>query len=108
MEPQVVASSDNYNFSDEQLTQLRQQHGKIKQFEVGERVVCFRQPTRLEMSLANKELAKTKDVSRYTDTILNTCQLNYKEETREDVELYMALAGVTDQVVTTLTATLKN
>jgi hypothetical protein len=104
----TVAIGDNRNFTAEEIQQLQQQHSKIKQFEVGDRIICFRQPSRLEMALANKELAKTKDVSRYTDTILNTCQLNYKEETRTNDELYFALVGITDQLVTTLSATLKN
>lgn len=100
---------DNKNFTEEELTALQEKHnGKVKQFQVGDRVVCFRQPSRQEVALANKELAKTKDVNRYADMLLNSCQLNYKEETAADDELYFALVGITDQLVTTLAASLKN
>lgn len=101
---------DQYgNPTEEQIRLWQAQHGrKIKQVEVGMKVVCFIQPPRAIVEAALEVLQKTKKPLKYAETIMSNCQLNYIQETKEDEELFHALAGVIDQVVSSLTASLKN
>jgi hypothetical protein len=98
------------NPTEAQVAAWKREHGEdnIKYFQVGQRRVYFKQPTRLLMKAANQALAKTRDIDAYQETILKNCQLNYKEETAKNDKLYFALAAKTDEVITDYVAVLGN
>jgi hypothetical protein len=91
-----------------QVEKWRQAHGKVKCFEVDGKDVYFKQPDRKLVSAASAALAKTRDVTTYQETILKNTQLNFKEETAADDELYFSLSNKVDEIITSKTATLKN
>ncbi|GGG33395.1 hypothetical protein [Hymenobacter glacieicola] len=98
----------NGNPTEAQIEEWRRKHGKVKCFEVDGKLVYFKQPTRQLVSAATAALTKTRDVSVYQETIMKNTQLNFVDETDQDVELYFALAGKVDEIITSKSATLKN
>ncbi|MES2730046.1 MAG: hypothetical protein V4621_08150 [Pseudomonadota bacterium] len=98
----------NGNPTEAQVADWKQRFNKVKCFEVDGLMVYFKQPTRQLVSAANTALAKTRDVTAYQETILKNTQLNFIQETADDVELYFALAANVDAIVTSKVATLKN
>ncbi|WP_400192816.1 hypothetical protein [Hymenobacter sp. B81] len=111
--PEVIAEDTEMvdkkgNPTQRQIDAWTAEHGKVKQFEVDGKVVCFSQPDRKTVGAANQVLVRTKDVTKYADTILANCQLNFKAETAADDELYFALQSKVDEIVTSKVATLKN
>ncbi|MBD2769703.1 hypothetical protein IC235_17575 [Hymenobacter sp. BT664] len=96
------------NPTEHQVAQWVAAHGEVKCFEVGDRQVYFKQPTRQLVKAANAALAKSRDVDAYQETILKNTQLNYQAETESNVQLFFALANKVDEIITSLSATLKN
>lgn len=101
-------TDDNGNPTTAQVEAWTAKHGKLKCYIVGGKEVYFKQPGRKLVNAANTALATTRNLATYQETILKNTQLNFIQETEDNDELYFALAGKVDEIITTLTATLKN
>ncbi len=105
---QLPMTDDNGNPTAAQVEAWKAKHGKLKCYIVDGKQVYFKQPGRQLVNAANTALATTRNLANYQETILKNTQLNYVQETADNDELYFALAGKVDEIITTLVATLKN
>lgn len=104
----TAAEAVSKNPSAEQVAAWKEEHGKLKVLEIDGLEIYFKQPTRQQVAAANQILIKTRDASKYADIILKNCQLNFIQETKDDVEIYFAVSAKVDDLITSKVANLKN
>jgi hypothetical protein len=108
LEVAVADFSTNTTPTDAQLDAWKTQYGKVKVFAVGPHTFAFKQPTRDLVKMANAELVKTKSPDRYSEVIIKNTLLNGQALVASDDEIYFALQGVVDKIVTSYSVELKN